>query len=193
VEHGEVIAMVDIKKFLYDAISRMEKAAEQGSAIAAAMEGVERQWGNDFPGPHAFMESLRQQMFKPSLSTVITENSCAPVVSPSDPVTLAAKKMREHQVNSVVVMTGNMLLGILTSKDLALRVLAQNLSPDATLVEKAMTANPDCATLDTSILDALHSMQDGKFLHIPVVGRSKWTDYCVFGCSTANPCSHIHG
>ncbi|KAG0541115.1 hypothetical protein BDA96_03G468200 [Sorghum bicolor] len=114
VEHGEVIAMVDIKKFLYDAISRMEKAAEQGSAIAAAMEGVERQWGNDFPGPHAFMESLRQQMFKPSLSTVITENSCAPVVSPSDPVTLAAKKMREHQVNSVVVMTGNMLLGILT-------------------------------------------------------------------------------
>jgi len=125
VEHGEVIAMVDIKKFLYDAISRMEKAAEQGSAIAAAMEGVERQWGNDFPGlfallplnnirvyfsnnieqtymlrsslmytvyqlcfnkvmlyfdsfclgPHAFMESLRQQMFKPSLSTVITENS----------------------------------------------------------------------------------------------------------------------
>lgn len=50
VEHGEVIAMLDITKFLYDAISRMEKAAEQGSAIAAAMEGVERQWGNDFPG-----------------------------------------------------------------------------------------------------------------------------------------------
>jgi hypothetical protein len=50
VEHGEVIAMLDITKFLYDAISRMEKAAEQGSAIAAAMEGVERQWGNEFTG-----------------------------------------------------------------------------------------------------------------------------------------------
>ena len=54
-EHGEVIAMVDIKKFLYDAISRMEKAAEQGSAIAAAMEGVEREWGNDFPGLFALL------------------------------------------------------------------------------------------------------------------------------------------
>ena len=54
VEHGEVIAMLDITKFLYDAISRMEKAAEQGSAIAAAMEGVERQWGNDFPGFFCF-------------------------------------------------------------------------------------------------------------------------------------------
>ncbi|CAD6234744.1 unnamed protein product [Miscanthus lutarioriparius] len=171
VEHGEVIAMVDIKKSLYDAILRMEKAAEQeqDSAIAAAMEGVEREWGNDFPGPHAFMESLREQMFKPSLSTIITENSCAPVVCPSDPVTLAAKKMREHRINSVVVMTGNVLQGILISKDLVLRVLAQNLTPDATLVEKAMTAIPDCATLDTSILDALHSMQDEKFLHIPII------------------------
>lgn len=54
-EHGEVIAMVDIKKFLYDTISRMEKAAEQGSAIAAAMEGVEREWGNDFPGLFALL------------------------------------------------------------------------------------------------------------------------------------------
>jgi len=53
-------------------------------------------------------------MFKPSLSTIITENSSVPAVSPSDQVTLAAKKMREYRVNSVVVMEGNMLCGILT-------------------------------------------------------------------------------
>lgn len=45
-----MIALLDITKCLYDAISRMEKAAEQGSAIAAAVEGVERQWGNNFSG-----------------------------------------------------------------------------------------------------------------------------------------------
>lgn len=50
VDNGEVIAMLDITKCLYDAISRMEKAAEQGSAIAAAVEGVERQWGSTFSG-----------------------------------------------------------------------------------------------------------------------------------------------
>jgi hypothetical protein len=50
VENGEVIALLDITKCLYDAISRMEKAAEQGSAIAAAVEGVERQWGSNFSG-----------------------------------------------------------------------------------------------------------------------------------------------
>ena len=37
-----------------------------------------------------------------------------PVVSPSDSVALAAKMMREYRVNSVVVMTGSMLLGIFT-------------------------------------------------------------------------------
>lgn len=36
-----------------------------------------------------------------------------------------------------------------------------------------MTPNPECATLDTSILDALHIMHDGKFLHLPVVDRGK--------------------
>lgn len=50
VENGEVIALLDITKCLFDAISRMEKAAEQGSAIAAAVEGVERQWGNNYSG-----------------------------------------------------------------------------------------------------------------------------------------------
>jgi hypothetical protein len=50
VENGEVIAMLDIAKCLYDAISRLEKAAEHGSAIAAAVEGVERQWGSNFTG-----------------------------------------------------------------------------------------------------------------------------------------------
>ena len=50
VENGEVIALLDITKCLYDAISRMEKAAEQGSAIAAAVEGVERQLGGNFSG-----------------------------------------------------------------------------------------------------------------------------------------------
>ncbi|CAM0147800.1 unnamed protein product [Urochloa decumbens] len=138
VERGEVIAMLDITKFLYDAVSRMEMAAEQGSVIASAMEGVERQWGDDFP---SFMESLREQMFKPSLSTIITENSSVPVVSPTDPVILAAKKMREHRVNSLVVMTGNMLLGTFTSKDLVLRVVAQNLPPEITLVEKVEGAS----------------------------------------------------
>ncbi|KAL3591535.1 hypothetical protein D5086_010175 [Populus alba] len=179
VENGEVIALLDITRCLYDAISRMEKAAEQGSAIAAAVEGVERQWGNNFTAPYAFIETLRERMFKPSLSTIIGEQSKVAIASPSDPVYAATKKMRELRVNSVIVATGNKIQGILTSKDILMRVVAQNLSPELTLVEKVMTLNPECVTLETTILDALHVMHDGKFLHLPVVDKDGSVAACL--------------
>ncbi|CAL9778402.1 unnamed protein product [Musa acuminata subsp. burmannicoides] len=177
VENGEVIAMLDITKCLYDAISRMEKAAEQGSAIAAAVEGV--QWGSNLSAPNAFVETLRERMFKPTLSTIVMENAKVVVVSPSDPVYVATKKMREFQVNSVIIATGSKIHGILTSKDVLLRVVAQNLLPELTPVEKVMTANPKCVTLDTAILEALHIMHDGKFLHLPVLGRDEHIVACL--------------
>ncbi|KAI3523933.1 hypothetical protein L1887_02453 [Cichorium endivia] len=179
VENGEVIALLDITKCLYDAISRMEKAAEQGSAIAAAVEGVERQWGNNFAAPSAFIETLRERMFKPSLSTIITENTKVAIVVASDPVSVAAKRMQELQVNSVIIMSGNNIQGILTSKDLLMRVVAQNLPPELTFVEKVMTPNPEYATVDTTILEALHIMHDGKFLHLPVVDKDGSVVACV--------------
>ncbi|KAK3211380.1 hypothetical protein Dsin_016086 [Dipteronia sinensis] len=178
VENGEVMAILDITKCLYDAISRMEKAAEQGSAIAAAVEGVERQWGNNFSAPYAFIETLRERMFKPSLSTIITDSAKVAIVSPSDPIYVAAKKMQELRCNSVIIVTGNKIQGILTSKDILMRVVAQNLSPELTPVEKVMTSNPECATLETTILEALHIMHDGKFLHLPVIDK----DGCVAAC-----------
>lgn len=49
-ENGEVIALLDIAKCLYDAIARMERAAEKGKAIAAAVEGVEKHWGTSVSG-----------------------------------------------------------------------------------------------------------------------------------------------
>lgn len=36
---------------------------------------------------------------------------------------------------------------------------------------QVMTPNPECGTIDTPIVDALHTMHDGKFLHLPVVDR----------------------
>lgn len=36
---------------------------------------------------------------------------------------------------------------------------------------QVMTPNPECTVIDTPIVDALHIMHDGKFLHLPVVDR----------------------
>ncbi|KAJ0548278.1 putative CBS domain-containing protein CBSCBSPB [Helianthus annuus] len=171
VENGEVIALLDIAKCLYDAITRMERAAEKGKAIAAAVEGVEKDWGTSFPGPNTFIETLRERMFKPNLSTILSENSKIVIVSPFDTVVMATKKMLEFRSSCAIVTVDNKPRGILTSKDILTRVIAQDIPAESTLVEKVMTPNPECATIDTPIVDALHTMHDGNFLHLPVVDR----------------------
>lgn len=44
---------------------------------------------------------------------------------------------------------------------------------------QVMTPNPECATVDTPIVDALHTMHDGKFLHLPVVDRGRQTSITI--------------
>lgn len=172
VENGEVVAILDIAKCLYDAIARMERAAEKGKAIAAAVEGIDKHWGASASGSNSsFIETLREQIFKPSLSTIIPENSKVVTVSPTDTVLTTTKKMLELRASAAIVTVDDKPCGILTSKDILMRVIAQNLAASSTLVETVMTANPECAIIDTPIVDALHIMHNGKFLHLPVVDR----------------------
>ncbi|XP_055830371.1 CBS domain-containing protein CBSCBSPB5-like [Solanum dulcamara] len=170
VDNGEVIALLDIAKCLYDAIARLERAAEKGKAIAAAVEGVEKHWGPS-ASSNTFIEALRERMFRPSLSSIISENSKIVTVEPNDTVLATAKKMLECRTSSAIITVDNKPRGILTSKDLLMRVIAQDLSPESTLVERVMTPNPECASIDMPIVDALHTMHDGKFLHLPVVDK----------------------
>jgi hypothetical protein len=72
VEHGEVVALLDITKCLYDAIARMERAAEKGGAIAAAVKGVE-QWGQNDIGKSSFIDTFWERIFRPTLGTLITD------------------------------------------------------------------------------------------------------------------------
>ncbi|KAG0449967.1 hypothetical protein HPP92_027136, partial [Vanilla planifolia] len=171
VENGEVIALLDIAKCLYDAIARMERIAEKGKAIAAAVEGVEKQWGTSIPSPNTFLESLRERMFRPCLSTILPGCTKVVMVSRSDSVLTATKKMLALETSSAVVTVENKPKGILTSFDILMRLIANNLPPDSTSVEKIMTVNPECGTIDTPIIDALHIMHNGKFLHLPVVDK----------------------
>ncbi|KAL9996810.1 putative CBS domain-containing protein [Helianthus debilis subsp. tardiflorus] len=103
VENGEVIALLDIAKCIHEAIARMERTAEKGNSIAAAVEG-----------PNTFIETLRERMFKPTLSTIIPENSKIVTVSPFDTVVMATKKMLEFRSSSAIVTVDNKPRGILT-------------------------------------------------------------------------------
>ncbi|KAE8809872.1 CBS domain-containing protein CBSCBSPB3 [Hordeum vulgare] len=168
VDNGKVIGMLDIAKCLYDAILRLEMALDKESAIAAAVEGTEPQLGRNFKAPYDSVRTLFERICKPSLSTIVTEDAKVVIVSPSDSVYVATQRMREFQVNYVLVTTGKAVQGIFSSNDVLMCVVSQNLSPELTPVEKVMGPNPGYFTLDMPILDALHVRHGCSFLHFPV-------------------------
>ncbi|CAL9189585.1 unnamed protein product [Musa hybrid cultivar] len=137
-----------------------------------------------FSVPYTFTEALHQNICNPVLSTIISENVRVVLVSPSDSVYVATKKMLEFQVDSVIVATRNGLQGVLTSKDVVMCVVAQHLSTELTPLEKisngkVMTANTECATMEMTILEALHLMRDSNFVYLPVLSREDHVVACL--------------
>ena len=83
----------------------------------------------------------------------------------------AARRMRDRQVGTVVVVDEMRPVGIVTDRDLTVRVLAQGLSPQATRLSDIMTPSPTTVREEDSIETALGYMRAGRFRRLPVVGR----------------------
>ncbi|KAG1232161.1 hypothetical protein G6F35_001558 [Rhizopus arrhizus] len=81
----------------------------------------------------------------------------------------AAQLMAAKRSDCVLVVDEEEhLSGIFTAKDLAYRVVADNLDARAITVSDIMTRNPMCVTADTSAQDALNLMVSRGFRHLPV-------------------------
>jgi CBS domain-containing protein len=88
-----------------------------------------------------------------------------------EPVLDSACRMRDRQVGTVVVVDDMRPVGILTDRDLTVRVLAAGLDPQATRVSEVMTPSPTTIGEDDSIEKAVGYMCAGRFRRLPVVGR----------------------
>ena len=89
-------------------------------------------------------------------------------VHPDARLDVAAERMRDSQVRSLVVLAGNQLQGILTEHDLA-RAVAEDVDPGVATVADYMTRDPLTVTLDTDARDAVAAMLEFDFRHLPVV------------------------
>jgi CBS domain-containing protein len=88
-----------------------------------------------------------------------------------------ARRMRDRQVGTVVVVDDGRPVGILTDRDLVVRVIAEGLDPQATRVSGVMTPSPTTIHEDATIVTAVGYMRQGRFRRLPVVGR----DGCLLG------------
>jgi len=88
--------------------------------------------------------------------------------SPDDPVAEAAAAMVRQQTGSALIMQGRFLAGILTERDV-LRAAASGSDLTASPVSAWMTKDPEQASPDTMVEDAVQLMLLHGFRHLPVV------------------------
>jgi len=109
----------------------------------------------------------------------MTNRKLAYIVKDQKPLVLAANEtvqnacrcMRECRAGSVLVIDDQQRLsGIFTGRD-AVRTLAEGKHAAVTTLAQAMTPNPVTITPESRAIDALRTMSDGGFRHLPVVEK----------------------
>jgi CBS domain-containing protein len=102
-----------------------------------------------------------------SISEVMTSKLCS--IDAGKPVAYAAKMMRDEDVGLAPIVEGDRLIGTLTDRDIAIRVVAEGRDPESTSVEDV--ASRDLVTLDPEqdLDEALRLMAQHQVRRLPVV------------------------
>jgi len=71
----------------------------------------------------------------------------------------ATRLMNDHGIGSLLVTSGNRLVGIFTERDVLRRVVAEGRSPDSTTVGEVMTCDVVCCPPEAGVEDAADIMR----------------------------------
>ncbi len=91
---------------------------------------------------------------------------------PTDTVSMAARVMRREDIGPVPVISdeqSKLLIGIVTDRDLAIRVVAESRDPNHTLVSDVMTSTIFACRPDDDLSTAIKAMEAHQIRRIPVV------------------------
>ncbi len=94
---------------------------------------------------------------------------------PEDTVEHAATLMKAEDIGPIPVVESHAsrrLLGIVTDRDLVMKVIAEGRNPRSTTLKEVMTPNPVTCKADDDIDDAVDAMAEHKVRRIPVVDDS---------------------
>ena len=102
-----------------------------------------------------------------SIQDVMTLNPCA--IDADQPVSYAAKMMKDEDVGLAPVVQGDRLVGTLTDRDITVRVVAEGRDPQTVRVREV--ASTDVVTVDPQqdLDDALTLMARYQVRRLPVV------------------------
>ncbi|WP_343897577.1 CBS domain-containing protein, partial [Craurococcus roseus] len=95
------------------------------------------------------------------------------LASPDDTVQQAARLMRERDTGALPVGEGDRLVGMVTDRDIALRVAAAGMDPSRTKLREVMSGEPHYVFADETIESAAASMAVQQVQRVPVLNRDR--------------------
>lgn len=103
----------------------------------------------------------------PRISEMMTDRLVT--VGPDDPVTAAAAAMREHDIGDVLVTEDRVVRGVITDRDVAVRVVASGLDPASTAVRDIASGQVVSVRPDEPVASAVKKMREHAVRRLPVV------------------------
>lgn len=94
-------------------------------------------------------------------------------VEADTPVSEVAARMAEADIGALPVGRNDRLIGMITDRDLALRVVAQKRDPQTTRAEDVMTSGLIWCRTEEDVEDAVHLMDQKKVRRLPVINEEK--------------------
>ncbi len=89
-------------------------------------------------------------------------------VGPPATVRTASKLMREKDIGSLIVLEDKRVIGIITERDILIRVTAKKIGPSTISVGKVMSTPVVCISDEISIKEATELMIRKKIRRLPV-------------------------
>src|ERR1700676_3992911 len=101
---------------------------------------------------------------------------------PSDAsVYSAVETMSEKGVGALLVVDNSRLVGVISERDYARKIILQGRSSKDTFVHEIMTRSPITVGPCTTVQEAMQIMTDNRFRHLPVVDNKKGRGVCSLG------------
>jgi CBS domain-containing protein len=98
---------------------------------------------------------------------LMTENPCT--IDADKPVAYAAQMMRDEDVGLAPIVEGKKLIGTLTDRDIAIRVVAEGKDPQTTTVRDVATTRLVTIDPEQDLDEALKLMAQNQVRRLPVV------------------------
>jgi CBS domain-containing protein len=95
------------------------------------------------------------------------------VIHPRSTVAEAAEKMKDLDVRILPVCDGDRLMGMLTDRDIVVRIIADQRDPKQTTVIDAMTPQVAYCFEDEDVQEAAMLMVDKQIRRLPVLNQDK--------------------